>query len=99
MLNKRCSLWVGLITSLGVFAGLANADPEPLPGTVLNSSGVHIYTSVNVPAGNPTYPVSFGFGSGGGFTTTIDSTNTVMWCVDAMEDISHLRQPIMPDPG
>ncbi len=88
MINTRYSLCAGLVVSLGVFSVAAVADPVPLSSTVLNSNGVQIYTSVNVPAGNPTYPVSFSFGSGGGFTATIDSTNTAMWCVDAEEDIS-----------
>lgn len=73
---------------LGVFSGVAGANPTPLPSTVLNSSGYQLNTPVTVPSGNPTYPVSFSFGSGGGFTSTIDSTNTIMWCVDAEEDIS-----------
>jgi hypothetical protein len=85
MLNKKCGLCVGLITLLGLFISVAVADP--LPASVL-TNGVQKDTLVNVPGGNPTYPVSFSFGSGGGFTATIDSTNTVMWCVDAMEDIS-----------
>jgi hypothetical protein len=87
MLNKKCGFCVRLITSLGVLISVAIADPLPLPGSVL-TNGVQKDTFVNVPSGNPTYPVTFGFGSGGGFTATIDNTNTVMWCVDAMEDIS-----------
>ncbi len=71
-----------------MFTGVAAADPRPLSNTDLNSSGVQTNTQVNVPSGNPTYPVSFSFGSGGGFTATIDSTNTAMWCVDAEEDIA-----------
>ncbi len=88
MLNQKYRFCVGLIGVLGLFTGLAVADPKPLPSTVLNGNGVQLDTSVNVPSGNPTYAVSFGFGSGGGFTSTIDSVNTVMWCVDALEDIS-----------
>ncbi len=86
MLSLRCSLCIAVVT--GVFAGVAFADPQPLPGSVLNSSGFQLHTSVNMPSGNPTYPVSFSFGSGGGFTATIDGTNTAMWCVDAEEDVS-----------
>ncbi len=88
MLNRTCSLSVVLITLSFLSANVALADPQPLPSSVLNSSGVQLDTSVHVPSGNPTYPVSFNFGSGGGFTATIDSTNTVMWCVDAEEAIS-----------
>src|SRR5579875_940005 len=88
MLKPESNACVVLIGCLTFFAGFAAADPQPLSSSVLNGSGVQLYTSVNVPAGNPAYPVSFNFGSGGGFTTTIDSTNTVMWCVDAEEDIA-----------
>lgn len=88
MPTRISGLGVSLIGLWGVFSGLAAANPQPLPSTVLNSSGYQLNTSVNVPSGNPTYPVSFSFGSGGGFTSTIDSTNTIMWCVDAEEDIA-----------
>jgi hypothetical protein len=87
MVNRILFLSAGFIVSFGIFTDTAVADPQPLsPANLTN--GVQLDTSVNVPAGNPTYPVSFSFGSGGGFTTTIDATNTVMWCVDAQEDIS-----------
>jgi hypothetical protein len=88
MSNRSCGLYIGVIVMSGVFAGSAAANPQPLPSTVLNSSGYQLNTSVSVGASNPAYPVSFNFGSGGGFTATIDSTNTIMWCVDAEEDIA-----------
>ncbi len=86
MSSLQCSICVGFIAA--VFSGVAIADPVALPSSNLNSSGYQLSTSVNMPSGNPTYPVSFSFGSGGGFTATIDSTNTAMWCVDAEEDVS-----------
>lgn len=88
MLYRTCGVYVGLITSLGLFTGIALADPQPLPSSVLNGNGVQLDTSVNVPSGNPTYKVGFGSYAGGGFTATIDGVNTVLWCVDAEEDIA-----------
>lgn len=74
--------------ALFVCAGIAIADPQALPANILNGNGALINTAVSVPSGNPTYPISFSFGSGGGFSATIDGYSTVMWCVDAEEDIS-----------
>ncbi|MGH9436546.1 MAG: PEP-CTERM sorting domain-containing protein [Terriglobia bacterium] len=78
-------LYAGFI-GLFVFAGIAAADLAPLPGSVLNSSGVQTNTTVSVLDG--TYPVGFNFGYGGGFTASIDAIDTVIWCVDAEEDIT-----------
>lgn len=82
-------LYAGFV-GLFVFTSIAVADLAPLPGSVLNSSGVQTNTTVSVPTSGVSpqyYPVGFNFGYGGGFTASIDSIDTVIWCVDAEEDI------------
>src|SRR5579862_8579680 len=70
------------------FAGLALADAFPAsllaPNGVLTNQAVTVLTDPP----NPKYPVSFAFGTGGGFAATVDGINTIVWCVDAEEDIS-----------
>lgn len=73
---------------LFVFAAIAAADPQPLPSSILDSNGVLRPVSVNVPSGNPAYPIKFNWFEGGGFTAIVDGYSTVMWCVDAEETIS-----------
>ena len=70
-----------------LFTGLALADA--LPSNLIPSDGVlkDTFVQVGSPSVNPQYPVTFGFGTGGGFEATIHSVNTVLWCVDAEEDI------------
>jgi hypothetical protein len=79
----RCA---GFTASLTFIAALAAADPQPIPVADLGPNGVQLNTNVNV--SSDAYPVSFSFGSGGGFSVAIDGVNTVMWCVDAEEDIT-----------
>jgi hypothetical protein len=79
---------VGLVTGFGLVCGLAIADP--LPGSLIGPGGALLNVSVTVSSDppNPEYPVSFGFGTGGGFAATVDGYNTIVWCVDSEEDIS-----------
>lgn len=73
---------------LGMITSAAWADP--LPAAILNSAGALLNTGVDIKSaaqGNPTYPVNFSFGTGGGFAATIDGYNTTVWCVDAEEYI------------
>jgi len=78
---------IAAIAGLGMMSTSARADA--LPATILNSNGVLLNTSVAVSSApqNPTYPVSFSFGDGGGFAAAVDGHNTTVWCVDSEEDI------------
>lgn len=75
-----------LTTLLG--AGLCLANTQPLSMSNFNSNGAQLDTQVQATGSSVAYPVNFNFGSGGGFAATIDHTSTIMWCVDAQEDIS-----------
>ncbi len=74
-----------VLTTLCTGLALADAFPASLlaPNGVLTDKAI---TVLSQPP-NPVYPVKFAFGTGGGFEATVDGINTIVWCVDAEEDI------------
>ena len=70
-----------------LFTGLALADA--FPASLLAPNGVLTNQAVDVlpDPPNPRYPVKFTFGTGGGFEATVAGFDTILWCVDAEEDI------------